>query len=83
MPIFAEPISHPIGPADMEFYEGGLVLRMALLLSGYDDTKWASLSYRTRTRWLDRAVRATCRLFNDADVAARLPLLATNLRSRI
>lgn len=83
MPIFGKTISHPIGPADMEFYEGALVLRMALLLSGYDGAKWASLSYRARTRWLDRATQATCRLFNDADVAARLPLLATNLRSRI
>jgi hypothetical protein len=82
MAVFAEKIARPIGPADMEFYYGGIVLRMALLLSGYDDAGWVAASVRTRIRWLNRAARATCSLFNDSAVAARLPLLARNLQER-
>jgi hypothetical protein len=76
-------ITRPIGRADMEFYESPIVMRMAFLLSGYDDAQWAAASHRTRNRWLNRAVTASCALFNDPAVVARLPLLANNLRSRM
>jgi hypothetical protein len=81
-PIFSKPIARPIGPSDMEFYEGGIVLRMALIMSGYDDAGWDALTCRTRRKWLDRATRAACRLLNDSAIVARLPLLADNLRQR-
>jgi hypothetical protein len=75
-------IARPIGRADMEFYESAIVLRMALLLSGYTVEQWDALSYRARQRWLNRAVDASCALFNDANVVAHLPMLARNLQQR-
>ncbi len=66
----------------MEFYYSGIVYRMALILSGYDDARWEKLGYRARTKWLDRATEATCRLFNDTTVVSRLPALTKNLQER-
>jgi hypothetical protein len=83
LPIFAEQISHPIGSADMEFYEGGIVLRMALLLSGYDEARWEAATYRTRQKWLDRGNAAARRLLNDSEFVKRLPLLTKNLTGRL
>ena len=37
MAIFTSPIPFPIGAEDMEFYESDIVLKMALLLSGYSE----------------------------------------------
>lgn len=82
MSIFGEQIKRPIGAADMEFYESAIVLRMALLLSGYTDEQWDALTARTRTNWIERATTATCKLFNDSAVVARLPVLARNLQQR-
>ena len=83
MAIFNEQVSRPIGKADMEFFESGLVLKMALILSDCTEEEWNALSYRPRNRWLNRATEAVCRLFNDADVASHLLPLAKNLAQRI
>jgi len=75
-------IARPIGRADMEFYESAIVLRMALLLSGRNIEQWDTLSHRAKNRWLNKAVDASCALFSDANVVARLPALARNLQQR-
>jgi len=76
-------ISRPISKADMEFYQAAIVRKMALILSGYTATEWDALSHRTKNKWLDRAVEASCELVNDRNVAERLPLLAENIVHRI
>ncbi len=83
MSIFREQIARPIGAADMEFYESVIVLRLALILSGHTEEEWDGLTHTTKSKWLDKGTEAACRLFNDADVVARLPLLARNLTQRM
>lgn len=83
MPIFSKTIERPIGRRDLEFYESGIVLRMALLLSGYSEERWNTLSYRARMKWLDKGVDATFRLLNDESIVERLPVLAKNLTERL
>lgn len=83
MALFGNTISRPISPSDMEFYESGLVLRLAVLLSGYSEEVFNGLSPRSRNRWLDKARDAACKLFNERDVATKLLPLAKNLAERI
>lgn len=75
-------IARPIGAADMEFYYGGIVRRMALVLSGFDDTEWNRAGTDTRIKWLNLAAKSCCELFNDSNVVDRLPLLLKNLQTR-
>jgi hypothetical protein len=81
--IWGEDISRPIGKADVEFYESGLVLRMALILSGASDSEWAAYAPATRTKWIDRGIDAVHRLLKDKDVVQRLPNLTKNLTERL
>ena len=76
-------IARPIGPADMEHYEGAIVMKMAHILSGKSGEAWDKLSHRTKGKWLDRAVKASCDLFNDTAVVGRLLPLTRNLLQRL
>ena len=42
--------------ADVEFYHARRVRQMCLELSKRDDQSWDLLGYRTKRKWLDRAV---------------------------
>jgi hypothetical protein len=75
-------IASPIGNADMEFYYGGIVRRMAIFLSGQTDDSWETISSKRRNRWLDKATVMACNLFNDDTVVDGLSGLAANLRGR-
>lgn len=75
-------IARPIGPADMEFYEGAIVMKLAHILSGKSGETWDALTHRTKNKWLNRASLAACDLFNDAMVVSKLPALTKNLVGR-
>lgn len=76
-------IARPIGPADMEFYEGAIVMKLAHILSGKNGDAWDGLSHRTKNKWLTRGAQAACDLFSDAVVVSKLPALTKNLVSRL
>ena len=60
-----------IGKADVEFYQGGLVLVVAKAIA----TKpYDTLSYRSRQRVLNKALDAVHDLLNDNDVKDKLRL---------
>jgi hypothetical protein len=75
-------IARPIGPADMEFFEGAIVMKMAHILSGKSGEDWDKLSHRTKGKWLTRASVAASDLFSDALVVSKLPALTKNLLAR-
>lgn len=76
-------IARPIGKADMEFYEGAIVMRLAHSLSGKTGDAWDSLSHRSKTHWLNKATATACDLLGDVAVVQRLPALSKNLTSRL
>jgi hypothetical protein len=76
-------INHPINRADIEHYEGALVMKLVGILSGKTREQFSALNHRTRNRWLDKAVDAVYEIINDETIAIHLPILAKNLQNRM
>ena len=70
-----------IGPADIEFYYGGLVMKVARTLSDatphpLGQIEWDNLSHRSRQTYLNKAVAIVGALVNDETSMQALKTLA-------
>ena len=70
--------------ADLEFYYGGIVRRLAIAISPYEtEEEWEKTSYRTKCHWLDMASKSVLHLLVDEDFSNLMSNLAANAANTV
>ncbi len=77
-----ERIARPIGRADLEHYEGHLVLITAQAMAKASPEAWNAFSRRRRVRWIERSLDVLTTVLGDSLVVEKLPMLTKSLQER-